>query len=62
MHKLKYVKEKLEIWNLEVCGDVRVWKKELLLEIDSIDSFELKRVMFQRSFLAIEQRLKMSWN
>lgn len=40
--KLKFSKEKLGVWNLEVFGDVRVKKRKLLLEIDSMDSEEIE--------------------
>lgn len=42
MQKLKYVKENFRKWNLDVFGDVQVRKKDLILEIDNIDTKELE--------------------
>lgn len=40
MKKLKFVKEKLKIWNREVFGDVRIRKRELLELIGGLDRLE----------------------
>ena len=51
--KLKYLKEKLKVWNREIFGDVKV-KKHLLL--DSINSLDLKEESSGLSNEELEQR------
>lgn len=40
MMTLKFVKEKLEVWNKEVFGDGRIRKNEVLGEIEVLDSIK----------------------
>lgn len=40
MKKLKYVKEKLKVWNLEVFRNFRVRKREVLLKLEALDKSE----------------------
>lgn len=40
MRKLKYVKERLKLWNSDVFRDIRVRKREALKELDALDKLE----------------------
>lgn len=40
MKKLKFVKEKLKSWNVEVFGDIKGRKKDILKELNSLDKLE----------------------
>lgn len=40
MKKLKHVKEKLKVWNVDVFGDIKVRKKVFLQKLEVLDKLE----------------------
>ena len=71
MKKLRFVKDKLKVWNKEVFGDLRVRKGIILKEIEEIDKEELegssslsllsKKVQLKNELEEIILREEMSW-
>ena len=41
MRKLKSLKDKLKVWNLEVFGDIRIKEDEILKEIETLDRLDM---------------------
>ena len=57
--KLKYIKERLKIWNREVFGDIKIQKHKILGMINSLDMKEESLALVVMSFCK-EQMLRLN--